>query len=479
MTTVTVITMVAVAGLMLIIFAGLVLTILVRARARTVLGRFQSTLRKQIAKNEKETIEQRKDLAAMTNKISWLEKKLLIEKFNDLLPLRPKTAARSVLFLHNETNHFEQLAAALRRRGWDAVSVNNLPATYNRDSHYRRQTLNLFSNDPGEFRARLRFLHDLVPSRFRLVHFGGESERRIAFFRNEYDLSDSTSNPALWNFRELKERGVKIAYTTSGCFDGIRQSAFREHTGVCSSCAWELRPDLCSDERNAAWGESIVDACDLVTIEGDYANEWRRQSFVIREPLTSVLDPSRWKPELEIPKKWRLDKSNGALIVVHDSGDPASRSFGERDIKGTGATIEAIERLQSDGVNVRLVKLANVPRRYKRFIQAQADVIVDQLVVGRYGALAQEGMMLGKPTICYIDSREPEGVPELACWDECPLVSATEDTVYPVLKRLLSSSDERKQIGRASRIYALKWHAAENAAMRYEQIYDRIMEEAW
>jgi hypothetical protein len=82
--------------------------------------------------------------------------------------------------------------------------------------------------------------------------------------------------------------------------------------------------------------------------------------------------------------------------------------------------------------------------------------------------------MLGKPTVCHIDPREPEGVSPLTCWDECPLVNATEMTVYDVLKRLLSSQEERRRIGRASRAYALKWHAADSAAKRFERVYDRI-----
>lgn len=83
--------------------------------------------------------------------------------------------------------------------------------------------------------------------------------------------------------------------------------------------------------------------------------------------------------------------------------------------------------------------------------------------------------MLGKPTICYINPSEltPGGV--LSSIREVPLVSATEGTIYPVLKDLLLNPDERRKIGEASRQYALKWHSADACAERYEQIYDGVM----
>ena len=164
--------------------------------------------------------------------------------------------------------------------------------------------------------------------------------------------------------------------------------------------------------------------------------------FVHREPLTTALDPDRWNPDLEVPEAWRLERADGELIVVHGFGNAETRRTADRDIKGSHAVLAAIERLQSDGFKVRLEHPTNIPSRDMRFLQVQADVIVDQLNLGRYGAQAREGHDAGRaPTVCHINRREPAGVPELACWDECPLVDATEETIYSVLERLLSSPE--------------------------------------
>ena len=111
-----------------------------------------------------------------------------------------------------------------------------------------------------------------------------------------------------------------------------------------------------------------------------------------------------------------------------------------------------------------------------RYYQAQADIIVDQLNYGRYGATAREGMMLGKPVICYMNKFEYREEDKLACLDECPLVSATEVDVYEVLKNLVENASLRVSLGEQSRSYALKWHSADACAARYEKVYDALFE---
>jgi glycosyltransferase involved in cell wall biosynthesis len=156
-------------------------------------------------------------------------------------------------------------------------------------------------------------------------------------------------------------------------------------------------------------------------------------------------------------------------------GNYETRSNEGRNIKGTPAIRAAVERLQGDGIPVRLVFATGVKNKEVRFLQVQADVIVDQLNYGRYGATAREAMMLGKPAICYINPNELTPATVLSSIREVPLVSATEATVYQVLKDLLLSPEKRQRIGRAGREYALKWHSADACAERYERIYDAIV----
>ena len=66
----------------------------------------------------------------------------------------------------------------------------------------------------------------------------------------------------------------------------------------------------------------------------------------------------------------------------------------------------ALDRLKSEGHKVRLIFIDNVVSRDVKYIQAQVDIVLDQLNYGRYGATARESLMLGKATICRLNPRQ-------------------------------------------------------------------------
>ena len=215
--------------------------------------------------------------------------------------------------------------------------------------------------------------------------------------------------------------------------------------------------------------------CDVIACEEDWALEYRTGQKAYREPLTMCLDPTLWHPDIEIPADLILPRVDDELIVMHAHGNAAVRRDRGRDIKGTGAIIAAVEQLRNEGRRVRLELVSNVVSAKMRYLQVQADIVVDQLNYGRYGAQAREAMMLGRPTICNVNARQAANLPLLRSLAECPLIHATESTLVDVLRRVLESPEERAVIGNASRKYALKWHSADACAERYEAMYDRLV----
>jgi hypothetical protein len=294
----------------------------------------------------------------------------------------------------------------------------------------------------------------------------------------EYNDTRRTFDGLPVDFLRLRQRGIKIGYTVSGCLDGVAQSSVNKWSGACERCVWQLHPDVCADAGNLAWGRKVHTMCDLVDTGGSPALDWKgRRETVCREPLTMALDPDLWRTDLEIPEKYRLQRSPGELIVYHSVGNYQLRANNSRNIKGTGAILAAIDRLRSEGFPVRLEFVTDVPSKDVRFIQLQADILVDQLNYGRYGAQACEGMMLGRPTICYLNKDEPSGVRKVDFVEQCPIVSATESSIYAVLKDLLLDEGKRRRLSEESRRFALKWHSADACAERYEAVYDRLMNE--
>ena len=384
-----------------------------------------------------------------------------------------KRKRRSVVFLHNSYYHFFYLARALRDRGWDAVTVSLESPQGPNANYYHGEDINLYSDSPKEFeRNRQLFLRKAL-KRFELLHFAGDG--CMSLFPDQFAAEDP------WDIILWKQYGKKVAYTISGCNSGVAQSTVASWSAldggrvVCDKCVWQVQPDVCNDAKNLAWGRKVERFCDLIFSETIPALDFVSSAKTIREPISMCLDPTFWHPNIEIPEEFRIKRQPGELLVYHSMGNYELRSRGGRNIKGTGFVQDAVERMKQEGIPVRLVFATGMKNQHVRFLQAQCDVIVDQLNYGRYGATAREALMLGKPAICYINSHEfPPYAPPL-CMKELPLVSATENTIYEVLRGLLKDEERRVALSKAGRAYALKWHSAEACADRYEQIYDQLM----
>ena len=379
---------------------------------------------------------------------------------------------RAALFLHNSYYHFNCLAEGLKRRGWDAVTVSLEGPDSPDRQFYHGEDVNLYDSDPGIMRKRIREFFRTVPERFGALHFYGMG--LPSFFPSHFE---NTSDPQHipWDFLELRRHRVIIGFMPSGCHDGAPQSSIRELTGgLCARCIWELRPDVCNDATSLAWNWKLALLCDWVGLECDLATPERVGAKTVYGPVVTTLDPDRWRPDLVVPESMYVDRHDREILVFHAVGNYEARRKLGRDIKGTGATLAAIDRLKAEGLPVKLMFAHDVPSTEIRFLQVQADIIVDQLNYGRYGALAREAMMLGKPTICRLNPTQGGSQPPLRPIIEAPLVNANEDTIEAVLRGLVGDTERRSSLARASREFALAWHGQDACAARYEKVIDRI-----
>jgi hypothetical protein len=387
-----------------------------------------------------------------------------------LPPLLPATPARkSAVFLHNSYYHFNMLASGLQRRGWDVVTVSIEAPESPQRQFYHGEDLNLHDADPMVKRRNISAFFQTVPEKFGALHFYGME--MASFFPENASL---TSGAVAWDFLELKRHRTIIGYMPSGCLDGARQTSIRNISGACRRCVWELRPDVCNEARSAAWTEHLELLCDWVGLECDWAVDERTGPKYVRGPVVTALDRTFWSPDLVPPKDMLLERPGDEILVYHAVGNYKARRSNGRDIKGTGALMEAVDRLCAEGAPVRLVFATNVPSSQVRLLQVQADIVVDQLNYGRYGANARESLMLGKPVVCRLDPQQGGNLPPLRPIAEAPIVSADESSIYTELRRLVEDRELRLELGKRSRQFALKWHDSDVCAERYERVISRI-----
>jgi glycosyltransferase involved in cell wall biosynthesis len=137
-----------------------------------------------------------------------------------------------------------------------------------------------------------------------------------------------------------------------------------------------------------------------------------------------------------------------------------------------------VGKLQNEGLAIDLINPTGIPNKEVRFLQAQADIFLEMLTFGWFGANAREAMMLGKPVICYIRPEWLESlrqeIPDYAA--ELPIISATPDTVEEILRDLITNPDKRREIGQRSRDFAVKWHSAEAGGRRFDKIYTKLLQ---
>jgi glycosyltransferase involved in cell wall biosynthesis len=380
-----------------------------------------------------------------------------------------------VLFVGQAYYNHWYLSRALRARGFKADLVNIDDTSR---GHYHGQDSELLGRSRRDLARHLAFFaraaREYDVFHFANAHglrFGDAIHDMLAHRATEYD-----------EIRLLRRLGKTIVYTNNGCYDGVAQSSFRAWPWypTCDDCPFKTRPDVCSDDRNLSWGAIRNELADYVALLGGNRADFNRAPNVHENPWVYCLDEDVWQPDLLIPSNYRLGLREETLKVYHSVGNADTRSQAGtmRNTKSTHVYLPLVDELQAEGRDVELLFFKDVPNKELRYYQAQADVFVDMLTAGFFGATAREGMMLGKPVVCYLRPEWLENmrreIPEYV--DELPVVSATPDTVREVLVDLMDHPEKRHEIGRRSREFAVRWHGAKAAARRWDAIYRSLLD---
>jgi glycosyltransferase involved in cell wall biosynthesis len=179
-------------------------------------------------------------------------------------------------------------------------------------------------------------------------------------------------------------------------------------------------------------------------------------------------DAHRWVPEAHVvPPPIDLTRyhptpppENARVRVAHA---PSNRAK-----KGTDAVIAACAELPVDLDLIEGVKHDEARKRY-----AQADVIVDQLVVGWYGLFAIESMATGRPVVTYLHD-DAVAQTETAFGVKVPIVNATKDTLVERLRPLVESAELRRELGERGRAYVERVHDVDHVGGRLVEIYESL-----
>jgi glycosyltransferase involved in cell wall biosynthesis len=151
--------------------------------------------------------------------------------------------------------------------------------------------------------------------------------------------------------------------------------------------------------------------------------------------------------------------STAPVRVVHA---PNHRSF-----KGTHFLLEAVQKLQAEGVPLELRLVERVPNRQALEIYRTADIVFDQCLIGFHGYFALEALAMGKPVLVFIRDRQRY----LLHPEECPFVSCPADRVAEVLRDLATDRQRLFELGVQGRRYIEKHFTTAAFAQRLRRAY--------
>jgi glycosyltransferase involved in cell wall biosynthesis len=245
--------------------------------------------------------------------------------------------------------------------------------------------------------------------------------------------------------------GIKLVYLPTGCNEeeSKKNMTSSDNGHLCGNCGqW----DKCNDTVNNLNFTYIKRFFDM-QIGAGFIDSTQYQMTHMKY---KSIDLALWHPDLTVPDQHRLPVTNKIRILHSNYLKKSGRDGENRNEKGSPYIVAAIERLKTEGHPVEYYFIENKPSNEMRFYQVQADIVVEQLIYGWWGSTGVETMALGKPVVCYLRPDWKEYFQKVVFpeYDNLPIVEASINSIYDVLKKLVINTDYRRRKGEEARRYA-------------------------
>ena len=135
------------------------------------------------------------------------------------------------------------------------------------------------------------------------------------------------------------------------------------------------------------------------------------------------------------------------------------------DYKGSKYIFKAIDSLKQR-YKFEFITLQNLSKDELIEEILKCDLIIDQMLVGFYGILTVEAMLLSKPVICYIRDDIWNKIER-----DCPIYNANPDNIEEILEGILQNPSQLIKRGEYSRNYALEHHSPKRIAENMLRVF--------
>lgn len=156
--------------------------------------------------------------------------------------------------------------------------------------------------------------------------------------------------------------------------------------------------------------------------------------FVTTMDLLDYVPHALWLPVVVDTGLWTLGSQpleRARPVVVHAPSHAG--------LKGSALIEGAMNDLQRRGL-IEYRRVDAVPSEEMPQVISDADIVLDQFLLGDYGAVAVQGMAMGRVVVGHVHERVRARLPA-----ELPIVEATADSLGEVLETMLQDRDTHRE----------------------------------
>ncbi len=249
----------------------------------------------------------------------------------------------------------------------------------------------------------------------------------------------------------LQKFGRKAILIFTGCDVRAPEKVIGYKWNPCRDCIEEYKrfTGCFYLERKKKFVRAIENVFDIIVCPQEASG------FLVRD-FTKAYFPINLE---DFPKeKFQSYHSKSKLRILHAPSNPV--------YKGSQYIYTAIEKLKSEfDFEFKVVTGVTIDVLYNEI--NNSDLIIDQVLVGNYGLFAIESMAMYKPVVCYVREDSWNDIKE-----DCPVFNADPDSLYEVLKKILSNPSQLAEAGKRSREFVEKYHDASKIVKQYLELFE-------
>lgn len=313
-------------------------------------------------------------------------------------------------------NHISHYIKYFRENGYDVFGVNYSPTYLNYDCDFSYS------------------LNDLSPNHV-LDHYLLNAIDLIADYDVFHFVFNTTLMPNCIDVIPLKKLNKKVFMHNLGSEIRIPEIARKHHP------YWKYAEDyylsnLNSDQikYNMSFLSKWIDHCIVNDYEMySYVKEYYKNIHFVGLPIS-----------LKDYPYIGLNNDAKKLKIVHAPTNPA--------VKGSRFFEEALRQLQNK-FNFEYILIQGKSHEDAKKLYRQADIVLDELIIGTYGSLTVECMAMGKCIVTFLHPgfKPPHG-------EDVPVCIASIDTLIAQIEHLLSDKDYRTNLSNYARKYVERFN---------------------